>query len=222
VTTTAFGVAGEEADAQPTLGPQGTALVANGVGGTAARFGAGGSWDTHFGKGGRLAVAPGTPFSGRLKNFSPASITIDGRGRVVAFGSLTELGQSTTNQGGTLEFASVATVVRFGPGGRRLDPSFGEGNGYVEGDFGLPVDPATGLTKATALTGMVDPTGRPLFVAGVEAVLAACQGHGAGGGSCRKRWCDSPNPANPTRASGSVPGSARSPKRAVRRTPSSG
>ena len=50
VTTTAFGVAGEESDAELTLGPQGSALVANGIQGIAARFGANGSWDTHFGK----------------------------------------------------------------------------------------------------------------------------------------------------------------------------
>jgi hypothetical protein len=63
VTTTAFGVAGEEPDAQLSLGPRGTALVANGDEGTASRFAAGGSWDTHFGKGGRLAVVPGNQFA---------------------------------------------------------------------------------------------------------------------------------------------------------------
>jgi hypothetical protein len=181
VAMTALGVAGEEADAQLTLGPEGTALVANVADGTAVRFGSGGSWDAHFGKGGRLAVTPGTPFSGRLKNFSPTSITTDGEGRPVAFGSLTLLGQSATNQAGTLEFATVATVVRFTSGGRRLDPSFGEGKGYVEGDFGLPADPTSGLTKATVVTGLVDSAGGPLFVAGSEALFAACEGHGEGG-----------------------------------------
>jgi hypothetical protein len=181
VAMTSLGIAGEEADARLSLGPDGTALVADGVEGTATRFGARGSWDTHFGKGGRLAVVPGTAFSGRLKNFSPASITIDGKGRVVAFGGLTLLGQSTTNQAGTVEFARVAAVVRFAPDGRHLDSSFGEGKGYVEGDFGLPADPTSGLTKATAVTGIVDSSDRPLFLVGSEALFAACEGHGEGG-----------------------------------------
>jgi hypothetical protein len=37
------------------------------------------------------------------------------------------------------------------------------------------------LTEATALGGRVDSAGRPLFVAGVEGVFAACEGHGEGG-----------------------------------------
>jgi hypothetical protein len=141
VTTTAFGVAGEASDAELTLGPRGTALLADGRAGKAVRFGASGSWDTHFGKGGRLAVAPATTFDQSLENFSPASITIDASERVVVFGALTLLDQAVTNQAATLEFATVAAVLRFAAGGRRLDPSFGEGKGYVEGDFGLPPNP---------------------------------------------------------------------------------
>jgi hypothetical protein len=181
VATTALGVAGEEADAQLSLGPKGTALVANGVEGTAARFDADGSWDTRFGEGGRLKVAAATAFGGRLKNFSPTSITIDREGRPVAFGSLTLLDQSVTNQAGIVEFATVAAVVRFVPGGRRLDPSFAEGKGYVEGSFGVPLDPTSGLTKATALAGLVDSADRPVFLAGAEDLFAGCQGHGEGG-----------------------------------------
>jgi uncharacterized delta-60 repeat protein len=179
VTTTAFGLAGEEPGAQLTLGPRGTVLVANH--GTAARFGASGSWDTHFGKRGLLSVILASGLDRGLEYLSVDSITIDGSGRVVAFGGLTDMGQSATNQEGTLEFAKDAAVLRFAPGGHALDPSFGEGRGYVESDFGLPPDPLSGLTEASVVGGRVDSAGRPLFVAGVEAVFAACEGHGEGG-----------------------------------------
>jgi uncharacterized delta-60 repeat protein len=181
VATSAFAVAGEGSDAQLTLGPRGTALVANGSAGTAVRFGTDGIWDTHFGKSGRLDVIPASGIDRGIDHLSPDSFAVDAAGRVVVFGAVTLMGQSATSQEGTLEFARVAVVLRFGPGGRRLDPSFGEGKGFVEGDFGVSPDPAVGLTRATALTGRVDSAGRLVFVAGAEGLFAACEGHGEGG-----------------------------------------
>lgn len=181
VTTTGFGVAGEAADAQVTFGAAGSALVANGVEGTAVRFAATGSWDKRFGKAGRLAIALNGALGAPLKDFSPSSITLDGRERVVAFGQLMVPSQSATNQEGLTEVATVAAVLRLAPTGRRLDSSFGEGKGYVEGDFGLPAVSATGLTKATALVGLVDPADRPVFVAASATQVAACEGHSEGG-----------------------------------------
>ena len=181
VTTTAFGAAREGAEAQLTLGPQGTALLANGGSGTAVRFGATGSWNTGFGKGGVLSVLPGTAYSRGLENFSARSITVDGAGRVVAFGARTLLSEFATGPEGGPEFARIPTVVRFAPGGRGLDPSFGDGKGYVESDFGLLPDPVSGLTQATIVGGRVDSAGRPLVVVGAEALFEACEGHGEGG-----------------------------------------
>lgn len=180
-TTTSFGVAGEEADAELTLGPQGNALVANGVEGIASRFGADGTWDTHFGKAGRLEVVPVSRFMRGVGYFSASSLTIDGSGRTVAFGALSVPSDSVTNPEGRMVSPNAATVLRFAPDGRRLDPSFGEGRGYVEGSFGLPTDPVTGLTKVTALSGRIDSAGRPVFVAAALGTAAACEGHGAGG-----------------------------------------
>jgi len=64
VATTAFGIAGEEPEVELTAIPGGAALVADGLEGTAVRFGAAGSQDHRFGKGGRLPVARGSGLGG--------------------------------------------------------------------------------------------------------------------------------------------------------------
>jgi uncharacterized delta-60 repeat protein len=100
---------------------------------------------------------------------------------VVAFGALSVPSESVTNQEGLLISARNAAVLRFAANGRRLDPSFGEGKGYVEGDYGLSRDPTLKLPRTVALSGRVDSADRPIFVAAVDAQAAGCEGHGAGG-----------------------------------------
>jgi uncharacterized delta-60 repeat protein len=81
---------------------------------------------------------------------------------------------------GRVVHPELAAVVRFGRNSRR-DRSFGDGKGYVVGDFGMPAEEGTGLTSATALTGRVDSRDRPLFVAGTAAIISSCLGHGGSG-----------------------------------------
>jgi uncharacterized delta-60 repeat protein len=180
VAMTAFGIAGEEADAELTAIPGGAALVADGLEGTAVRFRPGGSQDMPFGDGGRLVVAQGSKLGGSRKHFFPNSITADRHGRVVVFGSQTDSTKTAEGAERVVVSASLAAVLRFGPEGRP-DRTFGDGKGFVVGDFGMPEGEADGLTSATALTGRVDSSGRPLFVVGSSGSVGGCLGHGGTG-----------------------------------------
>jgi uncharacterized delta-60 repeat protein len=178
--TTAFGVVGEEAKVELTALPGGAALVADGLEGTAVRFGAAGSQDRRFGTSGRLLVARGSRLGGPGKRFSPSSISADRKGRVLVFGVQTDSGKTAQGPERIIVRATLAAVLRFGVDGRP-DRNFGEGHGYVVGDFGMPVDEGTGLSDATALTGRVDSRNRPLFVVGTAALISSCLGHGGSG-----------------------------------------
>ena len=178
--TTAFGVAGEEAKVELTALPGGAALVADGLEGTAVRFGAAGSQDRRFGKSGRLLVARGSRLGGPGKRFAPSSITADRKGRVLVFGGQADSSKTAEGPERIVVFAGLAAVLRFTADGRP-DPSFGGGKGYVVGDFGMPAREGTDLSSATALTGRVDARNRPLFVVGTAALISSCLGHGGSG-----------------------------------------
>jgi len=180
VAMTAFGVAGEEPEVELTAIPGGAALVADGLEGTAVRFGAGGSQDRHFGDDGRLLVARGSRLGGPHKSFSPNSITADRRGRVLAFGVQIDSTKRALGPLNSYVSEELAAVLRFTADGGP-DRSFGEGRGYVVGDFGMPVEEGTGLSSASALTGRVDSQDRPLFVVGTAAIISSCLGHGGSG-----------------------------------------
>ena len=177
VARTAFGVAGEEADVELTAIPGGSALVADGLEGTAVRFGAGGSQDRRFGDAGRLVVAQRSKLGGAGKHFFPDSITADRRGRVLIFGYQTDSSKTAEGAERVIVSAALAAVLRFTAAGRP-DRTFGEGSGYVIGDFGMPLGEKTGLTSASALSGRVDSEGRPLFVAASAGPVGGCLGHG--------------------------------------------
>jgi uncharacterized delta-60 repeat protein len=180
VAMTAFGVAGKKRDVELTAIPGGASLVADGLEGTAVRFGAGGSQDRHFGKGNRLLVAPGSRLGGSRKQFYPNSIVADSRGRVLVFGSQADSTKRAAGPERIIVSATLAAVRRFTADGRP-DRGFGEGHGYVTGDFGLPAEEGTGLTRTTALTGRVDSQNRPLFVVGTAGLISSCFGHAGSG-----------------------------------------
>jgi uncharacterized delta-60 repeat protein len=177
IAMTPFGVAGVEPDVELTVARGGSAVVADGIEGTAVRFGAGGSRDLRFGKGGKIVVRPGSSIGGPAKVFYPSSITVDHHGRVLAFGEQVDESQSAVGPEQIPISPGLAMVVRFNADGRR-DPSFGEGHGYVAGGFGLPPEETTGLLRTGALAGRVDSRDRPLFVVGTTTVVGGCQGHG--------------------------------------------
>jgi uncharacterized delta-60 repeat protein len=178
---TAFGVAGEEPDVELTVIPGGAALVADGLEGTAVRFGAGGSQDRRFGDGGRLVVAQGSKLGGPGKRFFPTSITADHRGRVLVFGSQADSSKTAEGPERVVVAATLAAVQRFTSDGRRDRAFGGEGKGFVTGDFGMPLEEGTGLSSASALTGKVDSENRPLFVAASVGPVGGCLGHGGVG-----------------------------------------
>jgi uncharacterized delta-60 repeat protein len=72
--------------------------------------------------------------------------------------------------------ASSAIVLRFSGRGE-LDPSFGEGRGFIREDFGLASEFPTEIPLVGAMAGRVDSQDRPVFVAGVSALTNACYGH---------------------------------------------
>jgi hypothetical protein len=174
---TSFGVAGELARVELSTTADGAAVVADGLEGTATRFGANGVQDRAFGRAGRLVLPSGTTIGGPKMKLYPSSISTDHRGRVLVFGERIDQARSVGGPDGSPVYASSAIVLRFNPAGD-LEKSFGDRKGYVAGDFGLPQAPGSGLPSAGVLTGRVDSRNRPLFVVGSEGPVGGCQGHG--------------------------------------------
>lgn len=58
-----------------------------------------------------------------------------------------------------------------------LDPSFGEGRGFIRSDFGLDSDLRTDIPMVGALAGQVDSRDRPVLVADVTSSTSGCYGH---------------------------------------------
>jgi uncharacterized delta-60 repeat protein len=158
------------------VGPDGSADVADG-GASVVRFTAAGARDYGFGEGGVLSFrddpeAAGVP----ARRLAISSIAVDGEGRLLAFGAETDSRRTFDPHlvTGAVLPSSLATVLRYEPDGR-LDPSFGEGLGFVKGTFGLGTP--TQFPLADAMKGAVDSHGRPVFVAGVGAVGSSCVTH---------------------------------------------
>jgi uncharacterized delta-60 repeat protein len=178
VAMTKFGLAGEGPTVSLGAGPDGSAVIADESAGLIVRFGPGGSPDTRFGRGGRLVTAPGRGFvGGGDRRFNPGPVAVDGAGRILAFGSISDLGKAAEGSEGQKVSPTTAAVLRFTSAGN-LDKSFGEGKGFFEGDLGIPAEPSTGIARVGVLAGGVDSKNRPLLV-GSTLVLGGggCQGH---------------------------------------------
>jgi uncharacterized delta-60 repeat protein len=172
---TSFGSGGEEAAVEIGSGPDGSAVVGNALEGIIVRFLPDGARDRRFGTGGRLMLGPKTAAEGvESLSFSPRAMAVDDRGRVVVFGAESDSSRTFNPGGFNGEVsASSAVVLRFSREGR-LDPSFGEGKGFVRSDFGLGSGLRTDIPMVSALAGDVDSHGRPVFIAGTTSNTSGC------------------------------------------------
>jgi len=166
------------------VGPEGDAFVAD-SGGSIVHLGPEGALDQSFGDAGELSFDADPAAEGiAARSFSPTDIAVDGQGRLLVFGGESDSRRMFNFElvsGGVVP-ASSALVLRYGGAGQ-LDPTFGEGRGYVRGglDLGAAVPAGKGTSQSRsivdALAGTVDSRDRPVLVAGVGSVLSGCQGH---------------------------------------------
>ena len=176
VAMTAFGVAGEAPAVTLGVAPDGSPIIVNNLEGTVVRFHADGAVDKRFASGGRLQVAPGFGFvGGDERRFFARSAAVDGAGRALVFGAISNGSRKAQGPEGVQISPSSAAVLRFTAAGR-LDRSFGEGKGFFEGVVGIPPESSTGFARAEALAGTVDSQDRPVLVAGEWASAGGCYG----------------------------------------------
>lgn len=180
--TTPLGTAGSEADVEVASTANGAAVVANGFEGTIVRLRPNGAEDSRFGRGGELTLGPSTATEGVAgRAFHSRAVAVDSGGRVLVFGEQTDTSKTFNPGGFSGEVpASSVVVLRF-TGEGKPDSSFGEGRGFIRGDFGLGSGLETDIPMVSAMAGQVDSLDRPVFVAGVSAWTSGCSGHGGVG-----------------------------------------
>jgi len=152
-------------------GPSGSPTVIYGHG--MVHFRSDGSRDPGFGTHGIVPFGRDTATGGvRQRRFAETGLAADSHGRLVVFGEQTDSRRSFFGIEPTFE--SSALVLRFTPRGR-LDPTFGDGRGFVRDDFGLGSDIGeTDIPMVGALAGTVDSKNRPVLVAGVKTIVGGC------------------------------------------------
>jgi Domain of unknown function (DUF5122) beta-propeller len=109
--------------------------------------------------------------------FRPAGVETDSHGRLLVFGTATDPAREEVEIG-FLKYVPVtwAAVVRFNLDGS-LDPTFGEGNGFLRSDLGVHSALAPQLPTTNIFAGVVDGQDRPVLLAGVDNATAPCFGH---------------------------------------------
>jgi uncharacterized delta-60 repeat protein len=160
------------------IAPDGSSLVTSISGGSAVRFSADGSLDPGFGGGaGVLFESVAGAMVGEEEHFQASATALDDQGRTLIFGELVDSSRSYPEGYAGSVYASSAAVIRLGADGR-LDPTFGDGNGYVVSTFGIPSQ-ALGVSFPTVgiMAGTVDSHGRPVLIAGVQAGVSGCYAH---------------------------------------------
>lgn len=138
-----------------------------------------GAIDGSFGNHGRLHFGFSTANEGDMgRSFLAISLAVDATGRLLVFGSQSDSGRSVPVAGmpGGLA-SSYALVLRLDASGA-LDPTFGDGKGFVRSDFGLTSQLSSTVPQVGTMAGAVDSQDRPVLVAGAPAVAAACVGRG--------------------------------------------
>jgi uncharacterized delta-60 repeat protein len=166
------------------VGPEGEVFVEESSG-QVVRLGPEGAVDQGFGDAGEISLEPDPVAEGvAARSFSPTDIAVDSQGRLLVFGGESD-SRRTFNfnlVSGGIVTASSALVLRY-DGAGQLDPTFGDGTGYVRGGLDLGVHTSAGKssspaeTVVSALAGTVDSRDRPVLVAGGASVLSGCQGH---------------------------------------------
>ena len=145
-----------------------------------------GTFDTSFGEGGLLTF----PKEIEGLEFNAWNWEFDRRGRLLVFGTATDSSGSAVFYPSGPALASIhptwVVVIRYTPTGQ-IDPTFGEGRGFVRSDFGAtPLSRSTDpkvvqefqFPGATALDLAVDSADRPILLVGHEASRSPCYGHG--------------------------------------------
>ena len=165
--------------AQMSLGPEGAPVLSDLAEGKILRLLPDGAVDVGFGDGGEVLLRPTIANEGdSSRTFSASDVAVDGSGRVVIFGSQTDVARSVpvSRAPGTTP-SSEGLILRLDLSGN-LDSTFGEGKGFVRTDFGLKSRLSTTVPLVQIMAGTVDSQGRPVLVAGTAAVAAACVGKG--------------------------------------------
>lgn len=160
-----------EADVNVAEGPDGTIVAA--VGKTVFRYLPDGSLDPSFGQGGRLTIAEpeGLPFSLH-------DLVVDPMGRIALIGEvkIPDVRVQVDYMGGTTN-PYLAAVIRYDRTGR-LDPSFGDGNGFILSDLGQPrYLPSYDRALTRASQGVVDREGRLTLLGSVSENVPSKVGH---------------------------------------------
>jgi len=158
------------------MGPDGTVVVADGR--TLVRLLPDGAVDSGFGDGGRVQL----PDELDGLEFAVSDVAVDGERRVLVSGTIRDPTQVGGSSNVLISFtASWAIVLRLKADGE-LDLSFGEGKGYVRGDYGMhPINdtsPENGdISSAGALRVAVDSLDRPLLLVTTAGAFSPCWGH---------------------------------------------
>lgn len=179
LTTTSFAKQNGLGVVELGIDPDGSALLADRFSGEAVRFDADGSQDLSFGGGGEASFESlSAGLTSETLKFTASATALDDQGRTLIFGELIDSSRSYQEGYSGSVYASSAVVIRLDAEGR-LDPTFGEGKGYVISTFGLPNRlegpdfPTVGI-----MAGTVDSQDRPILIAGVEDGVSGCYAHG--------------------------------------------
>lgn len=161
------------------VGSDGSIVLAKGR--AIVRFLSNGEPDPDFGGGGQVELA--AELEGLA--FRPSDLAIDSKGRVLVSGTVTDPSQTYGIGSSLFSFpASWAVVVRLTADGE-LDPSFGEGRGFVRSDYGMhpsfpnsPTSPPNpNFPAAGGLKLKVDSLDRPVLLVSTPRPYSPCWGH---------------------------------------------
>ena len=166
--------------------PDGSATVSSG-GSVVVRFGPQGTWDSAFAGSGDLTFEPDPAAAGDSeKTFRPQATAVDSKGRLLVFGAeydSSETAPTGSTEGGPDLTKSEAMVLRFDADGD-LDPTFGEGTGFVRYTFGVKSHDyaaTVNFPMVSAVAGTVDSKDRPVLAVGAEEGVGGCYAKGNAG-----------------------------------------
>jgi uncharacterized delta-60 repeat protein len=158
------------------VGPDGSIVVVEGH--KVVRILPDGDVDSGFGDGGEVQI----PAELDGLDFAVSDLLVDSERRVLVSGTIEDPSQASGVAVILSSFsASWAIVLRMTADGE-LDRSFGEGKGYVRGDYGMhPISygpPSNGdIPSAGALMVEVDSLDRPLLLVTTAGLYSPCWGH---------------------------------------------
>lgn len=163
------------------VAPDGSAVLASSNGQQLVRFDAAGAPDTSFGGSEGVQLESLVPeLKTKGVSFLPRATAVDNLGRTLIFGETIDYSRAVPEGYAGPVYQSEAMVVRLTSAGQ-LDPSFGEGKGYVESTLGLNPHLGTGFPTTGIMAGTVDSQDRPVLLADVQDGSSGCYAHGGVG-----------------------------------------